>query len=126
LLGNALKFKKPEVAPVVKVVSTSTETSHSLVVEDNGIGFEQHYAERVFEIFQRLHGRSEYEGTGMGLAIVKKILERHSGTVRAESEPGQGTRFILTLASHQEALSPKKTFAEALPKLKVPPQKELV
>jgi signal transduction histidine kinase len=126
LLGNALKFKKPEVAPVVKMVSTSTETSHSLVVEDNGIGFEQHYAERVFEIFQRLHGRSEYEGTGMGLAIVKKILERHSGTVRAESELGQGTRFILTLARHQEALNPKKTFAEALPKLKVPPQKELV
>jgi signal transduction histidine kinase len=107
LIGNALKFKKPDTAPVVKVLAKqgSNRTGHhvhSILIQDNGIGFEQQYAERIFEIFQRLHGRGDYEGTGMGLAIVKKILERHVGSIRAESELGKGTRFILTLPRHEE------------------------
>lgn len=101
LIGNALKFKREGVAPVVKIAAKEDKTSYTVVVQDNGIGFEQQYESRVFEIFQRLHGRGEYEGTGMGLAIVKKILERHVGGIRAESEVGEGTRFILTLPKHQ-------------------------
>lgn len=118
LIGNALKFKKSGVPPVVKVAAKTKDKGHIIVVEDNGIGFEQEYAERVFEIFQRLHGRSDYEGTGMGLAIVKKILERHVGSVRAESEKGRGTRFILTLPNHKDANEMvKKTLAEDTPRV---------
>lgn len=116
LIGNALKFKKSGVPPVVKIVSRTKENGHVIVVQDNGIGFEQQYAERVFEIFQRLHGRSEYEGTGMGLAIVKKILERHVGSIRAESAAGQGARFILTLPNHTNLTDLNKTLIEDVPR----------
>jgi signal transduction histidine kinase len=118
LIGNALKFKKSGVPPVVKVAAKTKDKGHVIVVEDNGIGFEQEYGERVFEIFQRLHGRSEYEGTGMGLAIVKKILERHVGSIRAESEKGRGTRFILVLPNHKDANAlVKKTLVEDAPRV---------
>lgn len=69
----------------------------TIVVEDNGIGFESRYSDKIFQPFQRLHGRNTYEGTGMGLAITRKIVERHSGSIIAESELGAGTRFVLTL-----------------------------
>jgi signal transduction histidine kinase len=114
LIGNALKFKREGVAPVVKIAAKEAGSSYLIVVQDNGIGFEQQYAERVFEIFQRLHGRGEYEGTGIGLAIVKKILERHVGGIRAESEVGEGTRFILTLPKHQDTPF-KRTLVESTP-----------
>jgi signal transduction histidine kinase len=97
LLSNALKFKRPDVAPVVKVVSRLVGDSYEIVVKDNGIGFEQQYANKVFEVFQRLHSRGDYEGTGIGLAIVRKVLESHGGSVRVESTPNQGTQFFLTL-----------------------------
>jgi signal transduction histidine kinase len=116
LIGNALKFKKSGVPPVVKVAAKTKENTHIIVVEDNGIGFEQEYAERVFEIFQRLHGRSDYEGTGMGLAIVKKILERHVGSVRVESEKGEGSRFILTLPNHTASTATAKKIIEDRPR----------
>jgi light-regulated signal transduction histidine kinase (bacteriophytochrome) len=126
LIGNALKFKKSGVPSVVKIAAKTKENGHIIVVEDNGIGFEQEYAERVFEIFQRLHGRSEYEGTGMGLAIVKKILERHVGSIRAESEKGKGSRFILTLPNHnnyEEANAAiRKTWVEDRPREVSPKQ----
>ena len=115
LIGNALKFKKPDLAPVVKV--SSLEVSKGLfeiTVADNGIGFDNKYAERVFEVFQRLHGRSEYEGTGMGLAIVRKIVERHKGSIRAQSEPGQGTTFSLRLPGVQNEFKPSKTIIKEL------------
>lgn len=116
LIGNALKFKKSGVAPVVRVMSKPKDGQHRIIVQDNGIGFEMQYAEKVFEIFQRLHGRSDYEGTGMGLAIVKKILERHVGNIRAESELGKGARFIVTLPNHQDDLrhSAKKSLNGAV------------
>jgi PAS domain S-box-containing protein len=110
LIGNALKFHKIEIPPVVVVQGrltpppepTTAEGRQSspfceITVQDNGIGFEEQYLDRIFEVFQRLHGRQEYEGTGMGLAICRKIVLRHGGTITARSAPGQGSTFILTL-----------------------------
>jgi signal transduction histidine kinase len=75
-------------------------------VKDNGIGFDEKYLDRIFQPFQRLHGRSEYEGTGMGLAICRKIVERHSGTITAKSISGKGSTFIITLPIKQKADEP--------------------
>jgi signal transduction histidine kinase len=72
-------------------------------VTDNGIGFDEKYLDRVFTIFQRLHGRGDYEGTGIGLAICRKIAERHGGSITARSAPGQGATFIVTLPLLQKA-----------------------
>ncbi|WP_223807446.1 PAS domain S-box protein [Pseudanabaena sp. UWO311] len=105
LIGNALKFLREGVTPVVQVRSRVYfeygEDWCEIRVIDNGIGFEQQYAERIFQIFQRLHGRKTFEGTGIGLAICRKIAERHNGTLIAESEPEQGATFIFTLPIHQ-------------------------
>jgi len=103
LIGNALKFQKPGEPPVVKVSSEFLTQQNGganvwqVVVEDNGIGFDEKYRERIFQIFQRLHGRSEYEGTGIGLAICRKIVDRHSGNITAYSTPGSGAKFVITL-----------------------------
>jgi len=103
LVGNGLKFHRPEEKPLVTVNSRilNSEEGHSarceILVEDNGIGFEEKYLDRIFEVFQRLHGRQEFEGTGMGLAICRKIAERHGGTITASSTPGRGSTFIVTL-----------------------------
>ncbi|WP_414590431.1 PAS domain-containing protein [Anabaena sp. CCY 9614] len=107
LIGNALKFHRLQTPPVVKVYSQifsdqsekvclCAETCQ-IIVEDNGIGFAQKYVDRIFNVFQRLHGRQEYQGTGMGLAICRKISERHHGKITAQSTPGEGSRFIVTL-----------------------------
>lgn len=110
LIGNALKFRKPDAAPVICVTAAvrngSTPPRLELVVADNGIGFDQKYADKIFVIFQRLHGRGEYEGTGIGLAICKKIVERHGGLIQASSVAGQGATFAITLpVKHQEGVS---------------------
>jgi signal transduction histidine kinase len=101
LIGNALKFRKPDVAPLVLVRSESGEENGAatckLSVKDNGIGFDGAYAERIFQLFQRLHGRAEFDGTGMGLAICRKIVERHGGHIMAHSQPGCGSEFVVTL-----------------------------
>ncbi len=107
LVGNALKFHKPDVAPHVKLYSPS-EDDHEygpvlnpnmcrIVIEDNGIGFNEKYSDRIFTLFQRLHGRSEYEGTGIGLAVCRKITEMHGGSITAKSQPGEGAKFIISL-----------------------------
>ncbi len=105
LIGNALKFQKNSQPPVIHVTGTvhngSTPPRLELVFRDNGIGFDQKYAEKIFVIFQRLHGRGEYEGTGIGLAICKKIVERHGGRIEAISTPGEGATFSITLPVNQ-------------------------
>ncbi len=105
LIGNALKFHKEGEKPIVKVRSSRTGSGHcQITVEDNGIGFDEEHLERIFAPFHRLHGRSSpYEGTGMGLAICKKIVELHSGAITAKSAPGQGAAFIVTLPLKQVA-----------------------
>lgn len=93
LVGNALKFHRPGIPPVVKITSARTADQIKIGVEDNGIGFEPSFADRIFTPFERLHGRDAYEGTGIGLAIVRRILERHGGTITATGHPGAGSRF---------------------------------
>jgi PAS domain S-box-containing protein len=101
LLSNALKFHKPGVPPVVHLREAPLEAAEAdwvaIEVSDNGIGFEEKYLDRIFGIFQRLHGRGEYEGTGVGLAVCRKIVERHGGRITARSAPGAGTTFTVTL-----------------------------
>ncbi|MBU6301409.1 MAG: PAS domain S-box protein [Verrucomicrobia bacterium] len=102
LVGNALKFHQPGQPPRLVVTATSpTPGRVRLEFRDHGIGFEPRYAERVFGIFQRLHGRNEYEGTGVGLAICRKIVELHHGTITALGEPGVGATFVLDLPLQQ-------------------------
>lgn len=97
LFGNALKFHREGVPPLVNVSARLADDVCRLTVVDNGIGFEEKYLDRIFSPFQRLHGRLEYEGTGMGLAICRKIVERHGGEITATSKPGVGTSFEVAL-----------------------------
>ena len=98
LIGNALKFHRDGEAPHVKIFARQIGNKfYEIHVEDNGIGFEEEYAEKIFVPFQRLHGRSSYEGMGIGLAICKKIVERHGGSITAKSTPGKGATFIVSL-----------------------------
>ncbi len=101
LISNALKFHNPDVPPCVKLSARVLTDVVEIDVEDNGIGFEPEYAERIFQPFQRLVGRTEYEGSGMGLAICRRIVERHGGKIHARSRPGEGTVFTVTLPTHQ-------------------------
>lgn len=104
LIGNALKFRKPGVAPIVRIsadVSSDNQTC-AIAVADNGIGFDEKYLDRIFNVFQRLHGRGAYEGTGIGLAVCRKIAERHGGLITARSKPGEGATFIVTLPMQHE------------------------
>lgn len=102
LLSNALKFHRLDVPPVVKVYEgKSNATTVEIVVSDNGIGFDEKYCDRIFTPFQRLHGRLQYEGTGMGLAICRRIVERHGGTLTARSTPGKGSTFTISLPRQQ-------------------------
>lgn len=112
LVGNALKFHRKDAPPAISIFAEvldrqtgegaqeETEACR-LFVKDNGIGFDEKYTDRIFKVFERLHGREEYEGTGMGLAICRKIAERHGGTVTAKSVLGEGTVFIVTLPYQQ-------------------------
>jgi light-regulated signal transduction histidine kinase (bacteriophytochrome) len=104
LLGNALKFHRPGVAPLIRVQGELVDGGKNcrITVADNGIGFEEKYLERIFGVFQRLHGRNEYAGSGVGLAICRKITDRHHGSVTAMSTAGEGATFILTLPVSQK------------------------
>jgi PAS domain S-box-containing protein len=101
LAGNALKFQRDGVPPIVTIGSAVDDGKCRISVTDNGIGFDEKYAERIFTMFERLHGRGKYEGTGIGLAICRRIAERHGGTIIAHSTPGEGATFIVTLPVKQ-------------------------
>jgi len=101
LVANALKFHKPEVPPVVRIEGREEGDWCEISVKDNGIGFDEKYLDRIFTIFQRLHGRSAYEGTGVGLAICRRIVERHGGTITAKSAPDHGAEFLIRLPLRQ-------------------------
>jgi light-regulated signal transduction histidine kinase (bacteriophytochrome) len=97
LIANAIKFHRPDEKPAVHIAAARQADGWQLSVSDNGIGIEPQYLERIFVLFQRLHTRDEHPGTGIGLSICKKIIERHGGTIRVESIPGRGTTFVCTL-----------------------------
>lgn len=125
LISNAVKFHQPQQAPVVKVFSRSSSQQRfapgvgaqagagaqamvDIIVQDNGLGFDEKYLDQLFQPFQRLHGRSEYAGTGVGLAICYRVVSRHGGRITAKSTPGQGATFIATLPlQHAEELRAK-------------------
>ena len=115
IFSNAIKFRKADVSPQITIETTrlsDDEKNHyelsrqnvyyKISVTDNGIGFEEEYSTRIFQVFQRLHGKSEYPGSGIGLAICKKILEYHHGLIFAENIPGTGARFVFIIPEHQE------------------------
>lgn len=112
LLSNALKFRKPDVVPVIEIKSEVVDVNevikiapllnaypsyHRIEFTDNGIGFDEQYLAKIFTIFQRLHGKSEFEGTGIGLAVCQKICANHEGTITAYSEEGKGATFVVIL-----------------------------
>jgi light-regulated signal transduction histidine kinase (bacteriophytochrome) len=106
LLGNALKFQPAGAQPLVKISSrifsaNSGEKICEISIQDNGIGFEEKYMDKIFAVFQRLHGRNEYEGTGVGLAVCRRITDRHHGNITAKSQLGKGATFIVTLPTRQ-------------------------
>ena len=113
IIGNALKFSKPETSPVISIEAIRIaakdifSTPHAdgdwcrIVIEDNGIGFDPKFAEQIFLIFQRLHSKDTYEGTGIGLAIAKKIIEKHNGIISASGNDGEGACFTIVLPVHQ-------------------------
>ena len=114
LINNSIKFKRLDIPPVIKIACNNVNHSDypqldlvetkkyiKILVEDNGIGFDQEYAERIFQIFQRLHGKAEYKGSGVGLAICKKIVDNHHGFIFANSTPNMGSSFTIILPQTQ-------------------------
>ncbi|MFW6058795.1 MAG: CHASE domain-containing protein [Phycisphaeraceae bacterium] len=103
LIGNGLKFHRPDVPPRVQVRAADVDTDTvRLEIEDNGVGFEPEDAERLFKPFERMHDRAAYEGSGMGLAVCKRIVERHGGTITAYGRPNAGATFVVTLPHHHQ------------------------
>jgi light-regulated signal transduction histidine kinase (bacteriophytochrome) len=114
LISNSLKYARKDVEPLIKITTKtdSHEENNSLVkkywriyVEDNGIGFEQQYADQIFTMFKRLHAGPEYKGTGIGLAICKKIVEEHHGFITAKSAVNEGTTFTISLPVPEMAMN---------------------
>ncbi len=115
LLSNALKFQTADKEPLIEITATTPSEADmkdilladeydwiKIQISDNGIGFEQSFAEKIFAPFQRLHGRSEYKGTGIGLAVCRRIVERHNGQISAKSSPGKGATFTILLPTNSE------------------------
>ena len=105
LLGNAVKFTRPRESAVIEIGEIQTDGGAEIFVRDNGVGFAMKYADKLFQVFQRLHREDEFEGTGVGLAIVHRILQKHGGTIRAESSPGNGAAFFFSLGPPRAAIA---------------------
>jgi PAS domain S-box-containing protein len=101
LIGNSLKFRGEQGSPIIKISARMIGDACEISIEDNGIGFDEIYLDKIFTPFQQLHGRGKYEGTGMGLSVCRKIAERHGGRITARGTPGVGATFILTLPLRQ-------------------------
>jgi PAS domain S-box-containing protein len=101
LIANGIKFSRPDTPPDVHLSARRDRNAWTFTVSDNGIGIEAQYLDRIFVLFQRLHSRGEYPGTGIGLAICKKIIERHGGHIDVESQPGTGTTFSFTIPAQE-------------------------
>lgn len=126
IISNALKFTQPQVPPQIRISAELVDTPFvnsfasnsgkycSISITDNGIGFDEKYASKIFTLFQRLNSRDEYEGTGIGLAIVKKIVDKHNGFVQAKSEPGKGATFTIVLPITQDFATREKGIESAL------------
>ncbi|MEZ0611280.1 CHASE3 domain-containing protein [Fibrella sp. WM1] len=125
LITNALKYVKPGVAPQVRIEAEFTESAFypglvfgeryvRLTIRDNGIGFDEKYLDRIFDIFQRLHSKTNYEGTGIGLAICKRVITHHNGYITAQSREGAGTTFIVLLPEKQPKAAPDLSNAKLL------------
>lgn len=97
LISNSLKYRRTDVKPVIKIWGEDQPESYLIAVNDNGIGIEKQYFDRIFQLFQRLHGRNQYPGTGIGLATCKKIIDLYGGEIWLDSEPGEGSTFYLTI-----------------------------
>jgi signal transduction histidine kinase len=105
LIGNAIKFTEGR-DPIIQITVARDGGMWRFCVEDNGIGIEEQYLERVFGLFQRLHDRDRYEGSGMGLAIAKRIVERHGGRMWIASTPGTGSQFFFTVPAARRSSQP--------------------
>jgi signal transduction histidine kinase len=107
IIGNSLKYHHPDRAPEIRISRGSvpegydSATHVAISIKDNGIGFKKEYQEKIFDIFQRLHTRQQFKGTGIGLSICKKIVERHHGRITASAVPGLGAEFIVILPLSQ-------------------------
>ena len=96
-MSNAIKFRNPDTKPVIQIQAIEEEMEYIISVQDNGIGIKSEFKDRIFVIFQRLHSRTEYQGTGIGFSICQKIVQRLGGKIWVESEFGQGATFYFTL-----------------------------
>jgi light-regulated signal transduction histidine kinase (bacteriophytochrome) len=103
LLSNALKFSGKRDRPVIEVGAISDEKEHTYFVRDNGAGFDPRYQSKLFGVFQRLHEAADFAGTGVGLALVSRIVNRHGGRVWADGKPGEGATFYFTLPKEQSS-----------------------
>ncbi len=97
LISNALKFNKPNIPSIIRISSKLEENKNKISIKDNGIGFDEKYTAKIFEVFQRLHSKDQYEGSGIGLSICKKIVEKHQGKITVESKPNEGATFSISL-----------------------------
>ena len=97
IIGNALKFRKEGISPKIYISAQKFNNEYIFIISDNGIGIELEYKEHIFEVFKRLHPIGEYEGTGIGLSVVKRIIESHGGRIWVESEFGKGSTFYFTI-----------------------------